>query len=55
MKLAYIGKIIFNNNGTTIHCTLAIPLNKNLIELNALNDEKQDTFIKTCDQLCFFL
>jgi hypothetical protein len=39
MKLAYTRKIRFNINGITIHFALAIPLNKNLTELNALNDE----------------
>jgi hypothetical protein len=55
MKLAYIGKTTFNINGTMIHSTLAIPLNKNLIELNALINERQDIFIKTYDQLCLLL
>jgi hypothetical protein len=31
MKLTYIGKTILNINDTTIHLTLAIPLNKNLL------------------------
>jgi hypothetical protein len=30
MEFAYIGKTTFNINDTTIHSTLAIPLNKNL-------------------------
>lgn len=37
MKLTYI--ITFNINGTTIYSGLAILLNKNIIRLNALNDE----------------
>ncbi len=40
MKLSYIGKENFNINGTIIHSTLAIPLNKMINELKALNDEK---------------
>jgi hypothetical protein len=38
-----------------IHSAFAIPLNKNLTKLNALSDERQDTFIKTYDQLCLFV
>jgi hypothetical protein len=33
MKLTYIGKRSFNINGTTIHLTLVIPLNKKLQNL----------------------
>jgi len=55
MEFAYIGKIAFNINGTMIHSTLAIPLNKNLTKLNALSDERRDIFIKTYDQLCLFV
>jgi hypothetical protein len=55
MKLTYIRKTTFNINDTIIHSILAIPLNKNLKELNALNDERQDTFIKIYDQLCLFV
>jgi hypothetical protein len=51
MKLTYIGKITFNINSTTIHFALAIPLNKNLTKLNALSDERRDTFIKTYHRL----
>jgi hypothetical protein len=40
MKLTYIRKITFNINGTTIHFAFIIPLNKNLIELNVLSDER---------------
>jgi hypothetical protein len=29
MKLTYTWKVTFNINGTTIHFTIAIPLNKN--------------------------
>jgi hypothetical protein len=50
MKFTYTWKVTFNINGTTIHFALAIPLNKNLTKLNALNDERRDTFIKTYDQ-----
>jgi len=46
MKLTYTWKTTFNINGTTIHSTLAIPLNTNLTELNALNDEKMTFIIK---------
>jgi hypothetical protein len=49
MKLTYTWKVTFNINGTTIHFALAIPLNKNLTKLNALNVERRDTFIKTYD------
>jgi hypothetical protein len=51
MKLTYTWKTTFNINGTTIHSTLAIPLNKNLTKLNALSDERRDTFIKTYHRL----
>jgi hypothetical protein len=51
MKLSYIGKTTFNINGTIIHPTLAIPLNKMFNELKALNDEKHDMLIKEYDQL----
>jgi len=40
MKLTYIGKVVFNINGMTIHLALAIPLDKNFNEFKALNDEK---------------
>ncbi len=40
MKLAYTRKKIFNINGSTIHSTLAIPLNKKKYELKGLNDGK---------------
>jgi hypothetical protein len=46
MKLAYTRKTTFNINGTMIHSTVAIPLNKNLTKLNALSDERRDIFIK---------
>jgi hypothetical protein len=55
MKLTYIRKTTFNTNGTTIHSAFAIPLNKNLTKLNALSDERRDTFIKTYDQLCLLV
>jgi hypothetical protein len=45
MKLTYIRKVTFNIDGKTIHFALAISLNKILTKLNALNDEKCDTFI----------
>jgi hypothetical protein len=32
VKLAHIGKVAFNINGTTIHYTFVIPLNKNFNE-----------------------
>ncbi len=51
MKLAYIGRVAFNINGTIIQSTFAIELNKNYNELNTLSDEKHDTLIKTQDQL----
>jgi len=38
-----------------IHFEFAIPLNKNLTKLNALSDERWDTFIKTYDQLCLLV
>ncbi len=50
VKLAHIGKATFNINGTTIHFTFVIPLNKNFNELKNLNDEKHKTLIKTYDQ-----
>jgi hypothetical protein len=46
MKLTYITKVTFNINGTTIHSTLAIPLNNFFNELKTLNDEKHDTLTK---------
>jgi len=55
MKLAYIRKTRFNINGTTIHFVLAIPLNKNLTEVDALSDEIWDIFIKTYDQFCLLV
>ncbi len=55
MKLTYIGKVTFNINGTMIHFALVIPLNKILIELNALSDERHGTFIKTYAQLCLLI
>ncbi len=51
MKLTYNGKYAFNINGTTIHSTLVIPLNKNFNELKALSDEKHDSLTKHYDQL----
>jgi hypothetical protein len=39
MKLAYTRKKTFNINGSTIHSTLEIPLNKKY-ELKGLNDGK---------------
>jgi hypothetical protein len=55
MKLAYTRKARFNVNGTTIHFALAIPLNKNLTEVDALSDEIWDIFIKTYDQFCLLV
>jgi hypothetical protein len=37
MKLTYTRKDAFNINGTTIHSTLVILLNKNFNELKALS------------------
>ncbi len=37
------------------YSALAIPLNKNVTKLNALSDERQDTFIKTYYQLCLLV
>jgi hypothetical protein len=51
MKLAYIGRVTFNINGTIIHSTFSIALNKNYNELKTLSDEKHDTLINTYDQL----
>lgn len=51
MKLTYTKKETFNINGTTIHSTLAIPINKKFNELKALNDERCDVLIKTYTQL----
>ncbi len=39
MKLTYIRKTTFHINGTTIHLTFTIPLNKNYNELKTLNDK----------------
>ncbi len=55
MKLTYTKKVTFNINGITMHFALAISLNKILTKLNALNDEKCDTFIKTYDQFCLLV
>jgi hypothetical protein len=55
MKLTYTWKTTFNINGTTIHSTLAIPLNKNLTKLNALNGAKMTFIIKIYYQLCLFI
>jgi hypothetical protein len=38
-----------------IHFEFAIALNKNLTKLNALSDERWDTFIKAYDQLCLLV
>jgi hypothetical protein len=43
MKLTYTRKTTF----TTIHSTLAIPINRNFNEFKALNDERCDILIKT--------
>jgi len=55
MKLTYTKKVTFNINGITMHFALTISLNKILTKLNALNDEKCDTFIKTYDQFCLLV
>ncbi len=51
MKLTYTRKTTFNIDGTTIHSTLAILINKNFNEFKALNDERCDILIKTYTQL----
>jgi DNA replication protein DnaC len=51
MKLGYTGKAAFNIGGSTIHSALGIPLNKSLLELGGLSDERRDSFAKTYDQL----
>ncbi len=51
VKLAHIGKATFNINGTIIHSTFVIPLNKNFNEWKNLNDAKHKTLIKTYDRL----
>jgi hypothetical protein len=53
MKLTYIGKVAFKINGTTIHFTLVIPLNKKINELKALSDEKCDSLIKIYESITF--
>jgi len=50
MKLTYMRKTSFNINGTTIHFALKISLHKNITKVNALNDNRCETFIKTYDQ-----
>jgi hypothetical protein len=55
MKLGYIGKAAFNISGSTIHSALGIPLNKSLLELGILNDERCDNFIKKYNQLCLLV
>ncbi len=51
VKLVHIGKTTFNINGTTMHSTFVILLNKNFNELKTLNDEKHNTLLKKIDQL----
>ncbi len=51
MKLTYTWKTTFNIDGTTIHSTLAIPINKTFNKFKALNDERCDILIKTYTQL----
>jgi ATP-dependent DNA helicase PIF1 len=51
MKLGYTSKVAFNIGGSTIHSALGIPLNKNLLELGGLSDERHDSFAKKYDQL----
>ncbi len=53
MKLTYIGKAAFNNNGMTIHFTLVILLNKQINEFNAVSDEKRDSFINIYESTTF--
>jgi hypothetical protein len=50
MKLIYIRKTSFNINNTIIHFALKVSLHKNITKVNALNDKRCDTFIKTYDQ-----
>ncbi len=50
MILTYTGKTSFNSNGTTIHFAFKISIQKNIEKVNALNDKRCDTFIKTYDQ-----
>jgi hypothetical protein len=47
MQLTYIGERSFNINGTTIHSTLVIQLNKKIAKFNGLSDERCETFITT--------
>jgi len=53
MKLTYIGKATFNNNGMTIHFTLVILLNKQINEFKAMSDEKRDSFINIYESTTF--
>ncbi len=46
IKTAHIGKVAFNINGTFIHSTFVIPLNRNFNELKKLI-MKKNTLIKT--------
>jgi hypothetical protein len=51
MKLTYTRKATLNIIGRLIYFALPISLNQIVTKVNALNDEKCDTFIKTYDQL----
>jgi hypothetical protein len=51
MKLGFTGKAAFNIGGSTIHSALGIPLNKSLLELGGLSDERRDNFAKKFGQL----
>jgi DNA replication protein DnaC len=51
VKLGYIGKAAFNIGGSIIHSILGIPLNKSLLELEGLSDERRDSFAKRYNQL----
>ena len=55
VKHGYIGKAAFNIGGSTIHSLLGIPLNKSLLELEGLSDERCDNFTKRYNQLCLWV
>jgi hypothetical protein len=51
MKLNFTDKATFNIGESTIHSILGIPLNKNLLELRGLSDERREYFVKKYGQL----
>jgi hypothetical protein len=55
MKLGFTGKAAFNIARSTIHSTLGIPLNKSLLKLGGLSDERHDNFAKKYGQLRFLV